>query len=64
MRVYLLYNFNIYVSSREDEMGGSCSEHGEMRNAYKFLLECLKEREHSEDVGVGGRVILKLILGK
>jgi hypothetical protein len=23
---------------KEDEMGGACSEHGEMRNAYKILV--------------------------
>jgi hypothetical protein len=30
----------------------------------KFWLESLKERDHSEDQGVGGRIILKWILRK
>jgi hypothetical protein len=33
-------------------------------NGTKFLLESLNGRDHSEDVGVGGRIILKWILGK
>jgi hypothetical protein len=30
----------------------------------KFWQEDLKERDHSEDQGVGSRIILKWILGK
>jgi hypothetical protein len=30
----------------------------------KLWLESLKGREHSEDLGVDGRIISKLILGK
>jgi hypothetical protein len=30
----------------------------------KFFLESLKGREHSEGLGIDGRIILKLILGK
>jgi hypothetical protein len=29
-----------------------------------FWLESLKGRDHSEDLGVDGRIILKRILGK
>jgi hypothetical protein len=29
--------------------------HGEMRNAMKFLLESLMERNHLEDLGVDGK---------
>jgi hypothetical protein len=29
---------------------------GEIRNAYKFWSENLKERKHLEDLGVGGRI--------
>jgi hypothetical protein len=36
----------------------------EMRNAYIILVEILKERDHSEDVGVDGKIILESILGK
>jgi hypothetical protein len=30
----------------------------EMRSAYKILVGSLRRREQSEDVGVGGRIIL------
>jgi hypothetical protein len=36
----------------------------EIRNAYKILVESLKGRDHSKDLGVDGRIILKCILGK
>jgi hypothetical protein len=31
---------------------------GAMRNVYKILLEILKGRDHSEDLGIDGRIIL------
>jgi len=37
---------------------------GEMRNAQKSWSENLKGRDHSEDLGVGGKIILELTLGK
>jgi hypothetical protein len=37
---------------------------GVMRNAYKILIENLKGREHSEDLGVDGKIILEWILGE
>lgn len=33
-----------------------------MRNAYKILLKCLKETEHSEALDLDGRILLKLVL--
>jgi hypothetical protein len=33
-------------------------------NEYKILLESLKGRDHTEDQGIYGRVILKLVSGK
>jgi hypothetical protein len=32
-----------------------------MRGAYRVLLGSLNERDHLEDLGVGGRIILKWI---
>jgi hypothetical protein len=37
---------------------------GENRNGFKILVGSLKERDHTEDLGVGGRIILKWILWK
>jgi hypothetical protein len=45
-------------------MGGYVARMGNMRNAYKIWLKSLKGRDHSEDLGVDGKVILELILGK
>jgi len=42
-----------------DEMGGACSTHGDMTNAYKLLLENLKGRYHSEDLDVDESIILE-----
>jgi hypothetical protein len=40
-------------------MGGACSTHGDMTNAYKLLLENLKGRYHSEDLDVDESIILE-----
>jgi hypothetical protein len=37
---------------------------GEKRNVYKVLVESLKERDHSEDNGVDGRMGSEWILGR
>jgi hypothetical protein len=37
---------------------------GEIRNAYKIFIGNLKGRDHLEDVGIGGKITLKWILGK
>jgi hypothetical protein len=44
-------------------MGVACSTMGEI-NAYKILVGYLKGRDHSEDLGVDGRIILQWILRK
>jgi hypothetical protein len=36
----------------------------EKRNAYKILVGNLEGRERSEDIGVGGMMVFKRILGK
>jgi hypothetical protein len=43
---------------KEDEMGGACSTHGEMRNAFKILVGKPGRKRPSEDKGVDGRIIL------
>jgi hypothetical protein len=46
-------------------MGGTCSAYGvDEKFGRIFWLENLKGRDHSEDIGVGVRIILKWILGK
>jgi hypothetical protein len=38
---------------------------GELRNAYKILVGKLeKKRDHLEDLGTSGKIILKWISGK
>jgi hypothetical protein len=37
---------------------------GEMRNAYKILVERPERRRPSEDLGVDRRIIFKLLLAK
>jgi hypothetical protein len=46
-------------------MGGACSTRGEMRNSYSILTGNLKGIDHSEHLGVQGKIIIiKYILGK
>jgi hypothetical protein len=47
----------------KNEMGGACSAYGEGRDVCTgFWWENLRERDHWEDPGVDGRIILTLIL--
>jgi hypothetical protein len=41
------------------EMGGQCNTHGRDEMYTKFWLENLKERDHSEDLGADGKIILE-----
>jgi hypothetical protein len=43
---------------------GHVARMGEMRNAYKIWSENLKARDHSEDLGIDGKIILECITGK
>jgi hypothetical protein len=48
----------------ENEIGGACRRHG-MRNAYKnFGRKKLKGRDLLEDLGIGRKIILELVLRK
>jgi len=44
-------------------MGETCSTHGREKHTI-FLLENLKGRDHLEDAGADGKIILERILGK
>jgi hypothetical protein len=57
----------IYYSDnhvKEDEMSGQVACVGKKRNAYKYLVGNLKERNHLEDLVVDGRMTLKRTLNK
>jgi hypothetical protein len=46
-----------------NEMGSACSTHGRAsKYIRRFAAENLEIREHLEDLGVDGRIILKCIL--
>jgi hypothetical protein len=45
-------------------MGETCSAHDEIRNAYEILVGKPKGRENLDDLGAGGKIILKCIFGK
>jgi hypothetical protein len=37
---------------------------GEMKNMYKFFVENSEGKNHLEDLGIDGRIILKSVLSK
>ena len=46
-------------------MGGACSTNGGIRGAYTgFWWGKLRDRDHLEDPGIDGRIILRWILRK
>jgi hypothetical protein len=45
------------IKSRRMRWTGHVARMGEMRNAYKFWSGNLRVRDHSEDLGVDGRII-------
>jgi hypothetical protein len=47
-----------------DELGRACGVHGRVENAYRVWWGNLIERDHSEELVVDGRIILKWILKK
>jgi hypothetical protein len=49
---------------KEDEMDGTCSMHWRREMCTVFSLENLKERDHSEGLDVGRKIILEWFLGK
>jgi hypothetical protein len=43
---------------------GHAASMGEMRNAYRILVRKPEGKNHSEDLGTDGKIILEWILGK
>jgi hypothetical protein len=65
INLYVLSNIIMVSKSRRMRWAGQVARMRGMRNAYiELLSENLKGREHSEDVEVGGKIILEWILGK
>jgi hypothetical protein len=58
--LFAKYNWNYQV--KEDEMGRACRTNGEKTNAYRILVGKPEEKDHLEDLDVGGRIILEWIL--
>jgi hypothetical protein len=52
------------TESRRISWAGYVARTGQIINAYTIFSEILKGRDHLDDVGVDGRIILKWILGK
>jgi hypothetical protein len=50
--------------SRRMRWVGHVGQMGEGRNAHRVLVGKLRERDHWEDLGIGGKLILKWILKK
>jgi hypothetical protein len=52
------------IKSRTMRWAGHATGMGKIRTAYSIFIGKLKVRDHSEDPGVVGRIILEWILGK
>jgi hypothetical protein len=66
MRASQHVRFTKYCSGgqmKEDEMGGKCSTHVRDEK-FMELLENLRGRDYSEDLGVDGKIILEWTLRK
>jgi hypothetical protein len=62
--LYVSLNIIRVIKSRRMKWLGHVARMGQKRNAYNILVGNLKERDHLEDIGVDGRVILEWILWK
>jgi hypothetical protein len=48
----------------KNEMDGTCSAYGGGERRVQFWWENLRERDHWEDPGIDGRIVLRWILRK
>jgi hypothetical protein len=48
---------------KEAEVDGECSAHARDEKCLQMLVEIRKGRDHSEDLDIDGRIILKWNLG-
>jgi hypothetical protein len=51
------------IKSRGMRRAGHVARMGEMRNAYKISVGKLKWKDHLQDLGVDGKIILERFLG-
>jgi len=47
-----------------NDMGGACSAYGGKKRVYRSLAGNMRERDHLEDPGLDGSLILRWILKK
>jgi hypothetical protein len=61
MRTVIICTLHQLLFGGSNEMGGTCSEHSEIRNVFQILVE---KPDHLGNVGVYEKIILKWILNK
>jgi hypothetical protein len=64
MRNLMICTAPLYCSGdiiKKNEMGWTCSTFGERRGIYRVLVGNLRERDHMEDTGKDGKIILRWI---
>jgi len=49
---------------KENKIGGHVAHMGERRSAYRILVGNLREKDHLEDNGIDGKILVKCILKK
>jgi hypothetical protein len=60
--LYSSQNIIRQIKSRKIRWAGHVARMGEVRNVYRVLVGCQKERDHLEDQGVNGRMVSEWIL--
>jgi hypothetical protein len=60
MRSLMITKYHSGDQIEKHEMGGACSTYGERRDVYRVLVR-KPSRDHLEDRGIDGRIILKWI---